>query len=304
MAFKVKTTRPAWYAVRPNQDVIAAGESLAFEVNLVNDMKNQMIFNYESGQSEEDLSKHLFLVQGTAIDAETFESVVKCEAKEKVSQLTSIWENVSKESKGKNNSGKQLKVAVKYEAVAGSADQISADMKSLQGVLLGASSVVENDGEPGSKTVSDTYDRLRRTANKNSAEYSKGDRDQSSLPTNQDGAVDALRGLRIKYKKAANYTMQLTKERDIAKTKYDKLQRDIAAEARNASRSLESQRNADAEEESKESGVDVKALDSDARPEFSPGIFSVAIVVVLAYLFGRFLSRSYFFEGYETGSLN
>ena len=92
------------------------------------------------------------------------------------------------------------------------------------------------------------------------------------------------------------------------------LQRDIAAEVRNATRALDNDNRRGEEGESKEGGGGlagvagtaggVKSHTDNKVMEFSPGIFTVAIVVVLAYLFGRFLSRSYFFEGYETGSLS
>ena len=97
MAFKVKTTQPDWYVVRPNQDVIPPGESLSFEVSLINDVKNRLLFNHENGQSE-DMSMHRFLVQGTAIAADTYDAVKNCTGDEKAVQLASVWKNAPKET--------------------------------------------------------------------------------------------------------------------------------------------------------------------------------------------------------------
>lgn len=113
MAFKVKTTQPNWYIVRPNQDVIGARQSLLFEVSLVSSVKDKLIHDHENGQ-EEDMTMHRFLIQGAPIDAETFQNISNGASDVKSSELVEVWSNATKEGITGSKNSPRLKVNLIY----------------------------------------------------------------------------------------------------------------------------------------------------------------------------------------------
>jgi hypothetical protein len=72
LAFKVKTTQPRRYLVRPNQGIVAPGTSETVKIVLVEKDKQMLLQSFDRlGQSALDHSKDKFLVQSCMID-ETF----------------------------------------------------------------------------------------------------------------------------------------------------------------------------------------------------------------------------------------
>jgi len=68
LAFKVKTTQPRRYLVRPNQGLIAPGGSEKVAIMLVEKDKNSLLQSYERlGQSALDHAKDKFLVQSCTV---------------------------------------------------------------------------------------------------------------------------------------------------------------------------------------------------------------------------------------------
>ena len=69
--FKVKTTQPSWYYVRPNQQIVKPGATEEVSIVLVDNECNRFIEAHESG-NEERLDKHRFLVQSKPISESDF----------------------------------------------------------------------------------------------------------------------------------------------------------------------------------------------------------------------------------------
>lgn len=69
LAFKVKTTQPRRYLVRPNQGIIAPGSSENITILLVEKDKQMLLQSFDRlGQSALDHSKDKFLVQSCTVD--------------------------------------------------------------------------------------------------------------------------------------------------------------------------------------------------------------------------------------------
>ena len=71
IAFKVKTTQPRRYLVRPNQGILLLGQSESVTILLVEKDKQVLLQSFDRlGQSALDHSKDMFLVQSTVVKDE------------------------------------------------------------------------------------------------------------------------------------------------------------------------------------------------------------------------------------------
>lgn len=105
-AFKVKTTQPKKYLVRPNQGVIEPGGADSITIILVEKDRNLLLQNYESlGQSALDQCKDKFLVQASKISSEMASKIY---AEKNTHLLTSFWSGTS--SKSADTMNKKLHV--------------------------------------------------------------------------------------------------------------------------------------------------------------------------------------------------
>ena len=69
LAFKVKTTQPRRYLVRPNQGIVAPGSSETVNILLVEKDKQMLLQSFDRlGQSALDHSKDKFLLQSCIVD--------------------------------------------------------------------------------------------------------------------------------------------------------------------------------------------------------------------------------------------
>jgi hypothetical protein len=107
VAFKVKTTQPRRYLVRPNQGLIEPGGSEEVQIVLVEKDKASLMESYQRlGQSALDHSKDKFLVQSVAVDQK------RAVALKDYDQLTTLWTQVS--SQGSNAAVANKKLHVKH----------------------------------------------------------------------------------------------------------------------------------------------------------------------------------------------
>ncbi|GMI03051.1 hypothetical protein TrRE_jg6247, partial [Triparma retinervis] len=74
-AFKVKTTQPRRYLVRPNQGLIKHGDSEEVTIILVDKEKQILLNEFEQiGPGALESSKDKFLIQSKAVEEEFYES--------------------------------------------------------------------------------------------------------------------------------------------------------------------------------------------------------------------------------------
>jgi len=95
LAFKVKTTQPRRYLVRPNQGLIPPGASEKVAILLVEKDKDSLLQSYERlGQSALDHAKDKFLVQSCSVP-ESFSSGFM-ESKDKGTDNTELYESLNR----------------------------------------------------------------------------------------------------------------------------------------------------------------------------------------------------------------
>ncbi len=93
VSFKVKTTRPMRYLVRPNQGVIAPNHTATVVVILQHRDCDELL---RLDPSERQLSNDKFLVQSVAVNAEFCDLLTTKSAKEVMDDLTTLWSQVDK----------------------------------------------------------------------------------------------------------------------------------------------------------------------------------------------------------------
>lgn len=67
VVFKVKTTQPSWYYVRPNQQMLDVGQTEDVTILLV-DTECSRFLDQAAINEEEKVDKHRFLVQSKTLD--------------------------------------------------------------------------------------------------------------------------------------------------------------------------------------------------------------------------------------------
>jgi len=68
VVFKVRTTQPMWYYVRPNQDMLEAGQTVDLVFTLTEPECERFLELYKAGNAE-SVDKHRFLIQAKPIEA-------------------------------------------------------------------------------------------------------------------------------------------------------------------------------------------------------------------------------------------
>lgn len=95
IAFKVKTTRPLRYLVRPNQGILGPNGSASIMVILQQRDCDELL---RLEPSERGLANDKFLVQSIFADDAFYESVKTKSAKEMADELTNMWARTDKKS--------------------------------------------------------------------------------------------------------------------------------------------------------------------------------------------------------------
>eukprot|EP00590_Aulacoseira_subarctica_P005279 CAMPEP_0172414760 /NCGR_PEP_ID=MMETSP1064-20121228/1384_1 /TAXON_ID=202472 /ORGANISM="Aulacoseira subarctica , Strain CCAP 1002/5" /LENGTH=326 /DNA_ID=CAMNT_0013151567 /DNA_START=31 /DNA_END=1011 /DNA_ORIENTATION=+ len=197
IAFKVKTTQPRRYLVRPNQGLIAPGGSETVSILLVEKDKQLLLNSYNRlGQSALDHSKDKFLVQATKVSPDfagkpaDSSSVEGAKAnKELAEALTTLW-NTSSELPVVNK-----KLHVKHVVVESSA---SSDAPKSSSVTFAAPPAL-----PPIKTMENMT---------------------------QEQILTEVSNLRRRYDELVAFSVNLTAERDILNNTLEQTKRDLNRE--------------------------------------------------------------------------
>ena len=103
VAFKIKTTEPKRYLVRPNQDVLDGLAECTVKVILQRRERSNLVKEHSSG----NVSPDKFLVQSTEIDDELYETIRKGDIKSQALTMQKMWR--SKGRKDTQNTRLQCK---------------------------------------------------------------------------------------------------------------------------------------------------------------------------------------------------
>lgn len=213
LAFKVKTTQPRRYLVRPNQGVITSGSSETIALILVEKDKQSLLQSYDRlGQSALDHSKDKFLVQSCAVSSDF------------AAQFTDKALNDENLSK----SGKELTDALTSmwnQAVASSDIPIynkKLHVKHIVGDLLKSSTLGQDPHSSSSATLqSPPLQKMEKTP-------------MEGMTHEQ--MLSEVSSLRRKYDELVAFSVNLTAERDILNNTLEQTKRDLSREmtARNS----------------------------------------------------------------------
>ncbi len=96
--FKIKTTQPDWYSVRPWQQVLEKGNYAIIEVHLKENERQNIINNKQIINQV----KNRFMVEHMTISDETVRSIANCPPSEKANAFLNIWSKYSSVEKIKS----------------------------------------------------------------------------------------------------------------------------------------------------------------------------------------------------------
>ncbi|KAL3777390.1 hypothetical protein ACHAW5_004219 [Stephanodiscus triporus] len=211
LAFKVKTTQPRRYLVRPNQGIVAPGSTETVSILLVEKDRQVLWSTFDRlGQSALDHSKDKFLVQSCEVSDE-FSSQFRNEQrgeggqykKELAEALTEMWNSVtSRTSVPLFNK----KLHVRHVVETGIAGGGAADAETVASAGSGVAT-----GLPA--TLQEGLDK-RGNAEKMSSEQ----------------LFDEVASLRRKYDELVAFSVNLTAERDILNNTLEQTKRDLNRE--------------------------------------------------------------------------
>lgn len=202
VAFKVKTTQPRRYLVRPNQGLIESGGTQQVQILLVEKDKTSLLQSYQRlGQTALDHSKDKFLVQSVTIDHSQVEQMKDYD------NLTSMWASV-----GSGGGG----------ATTGDVANRKLHVRHVVEKLINPSLSDDKDGTHG--------DGDNRTGG------------TSGLPVekmSQEQLATEMTNLRRKYDELVAFSVNLTAERDILSNTLEQTKRDLSREvAKSASQGV------------------------------------------------------------------
>lgn len=209
IAFKVKTTQPRRYLVRPNQGIVSPGKSESVTILLVEKDKQVLLQSFDRlGQSALDHSKDKFLVQSCVVD-DKFAKDYALE-KDKVGDVGSAVES-SKVGKGLT------------EALTGMWNTVSsANHTEIYNKKLQVRHVVAPGGTGASTNGNE---------GKKSAVRSPPQPDGSNLDKMTPEQMYAeITSLRRKYDELVSFSVNLTAERDILNNTLEQTKRELNRE--------------------------------------------------------------------------
>lgn len=199
IAFKVKTTQPTWYFVRPNQQMLDVGQTEEVSIALVDTECSRVLKNYGRDGRTEKLDKHRFLVQTRHLADEDFERISACAPSEKHDELAKIWNSGTTSTK---DDKRNHKLYVRY-------DYPSAHE------MASTTDAAETGGVDSAKT------RTSSTA-------ASGEKEAVGEQSAEE--VSELEALKSKYDAIVEYTVHLTAERDMIVTQLELMKKEYNSE--------------------------------------------------------------------------
>jgi len=215
IAFKVKTTQPRRYLVRPNQGIVSPGQSESVTILLVEKDKQVLLQSFDRlGQSALDHSKDKFLVQSCVVQ-DKFATDYALE-KSKIDDLGSSVDS-AKVGKGLT------------EALTGMWNTVgSSGTAEIYNKKLQVRHVVAPGGGPG---VSDNGTEGGGSSGKKPAVRSTPQPDGSNLDKMTPEQMYAeISSLRRKYDELVSFSVNLTAERDILNNTLEQTKRELNRE--------------------------------------------------------------------------
>lgn len=289
VVFKVKTTQPSWYYVRPNQQLLAPGQSEDVKVLLVGSECNRFL-DQAAVNAEEKLDKHRFLVQSKVVDDNEYSRVMALPVAQRGDEFSKLWETNKDDRRNV-----KLKVDFKYPA-AGTATGAAAGGggATTRAAASGGGNGSSNAPIPSvSENVENVRSRLgaaggaddRGSSNSSSGSSSSNSTFAASSP---EAMFTELQSIRKKYDAVVEYTVHLTAERDAIVAQLEVAQRELSKEKSKKKGSG----GAAAADGATGQGAGKKGDKSGDRKIIEKGfsLFVVLFTALICFLIGKYLS--------------
>jgi len=225
IAFKVKTTQPRRYLVRPNQGLVAPGSSEKVAILLVDKDKQALLKSYESlGQSALDHAKDKFLVQTCVVNSafsSKFKSRKSVDNSELYDALNGMWSSAS---------GGGV-------SIVGSVHNKKLHVRLFVGAA--ASGVVGSPGAASQFQVTDKrYNQPTMSSNAPASSNALTSKEMLKPHDNSvalenmspDQLFSEVTNLRKKYDELVSFSVNLTAERDILNNTLEQTKRELNRE--------------------------------------------------------------------------
>mmetsp|Transcript_31438 Transcript_31438/g.36681 ORF Transcript_31438/g.36681 Transcript_31438/m.36681 type:complete len:326 (-) Transcript_31438:309-1286(-) len=202
LAFKVKTTQPRRYLVRPNQGIVAPNSSETVTILLVDKDKQMLLQSFDRlGQSALDHSKDKFLVQSCTVDKEFAD--LYSSKKAELAEISNDAQEVSKV-------GKEIAESLTgMWNAASSGDEVSIYNKKLQVRHVVGAASESSTSQAKSRAVANAPE--------------KPDLEKMT----QEQMYAEVSTLRRKYDELVTFSVNLTAERDILNNTLEQTKRDL-----------------------------------------------------------------------------
>ena len=243
IAFKVKTTMPACYFVKPNQGVLGPSGSgggsgggvedkMTVDIALTKEEANRLIELAASGIPEKT-SRHRFMVQNKVITESEFEQLDSFPAGQRAEKYAQIWATTDADEKIKQDKlKKMLNVVFEYPAFSSSAGGASSGDESKAAAEL---SVSENVALLRNKLAHETSS----SSGGGGGNGNNGTTAASAAPgsplagdmMSKEKILEDLGNLKKKFDAMIQYTVSLTTERDTLKEGLEEALRERARDA-------------------------------------------------------------------------
>jgi len=203
IAYKIKTTQPTWYVVKPSQHVIDIGQYKDIEISIVENESNRFL-DQAINNSFEKLDKHRFLVQSRIISKDEYDKISNSSEQQRLNDFASLWDTTLNEP---------YKIKLKVEF-------------SYPEILLSSPSSNSNAQRHQAQAISKNAQIIEERLSKKKSAMIDGKVDD--LPTSEATTTAELASLRRKFDSVVEYTVQLTAERDILVTQLEEKKRELA----------------------------------------------------------------------------
>lgn len=253
--FKVKTTEPTWYYVRPNQNVVEPNKTEEVTIVLIIEHCNRFL-DMSDDERAKSLEKHRFLVQSKAITDQLYNKILNLAPNGRADEFQKVWGTSSKNDK------KNQKLKVEFNLI----DVVADD----SGVVPPTSTIAEN--------VETLRSRISSMESSSDSKHAPID-----YVGNPGAIISELQSLRTKYDAMVEYTVHLTAERDYHFSQLEEVRREYAREKSRRKTGNDSGGNMKQRTAEKSPGAD-----KEVQQGFT--LLTMIIVAVLAFLIARYTS--------------
>lgn len=290
VAFKVKTTHPKRYLVRPNQDVIPVGGISSVKISLQIKDAKQLRQERITGLHtlEEDCTDNKFLVQSTVVKEHATEEFLglheSASAKELGAKLKDMWADTTKDE----FVNKKLTCAFDYPNDAKELMEVN-NLHKLSSIpyafeISGSSDAAAKAG--GSPPLGASVLEGSAAASA-AATAAAGGASPSSAGATRTVDIQELVELRNKYNELVNFTVQLTSQRDQYKASCKEATKEVAMLKKGAAGASSAASAAHAASAASAASGGAATAPSTLTTPFS--LWQIMLVAVIAFLMGRLI---------------